>query len=479
MDPNTNTPTDPNEPQPLGGPLHPPESSSPAVSSPQDSTLPDPSQFFTPSSPPAPLQPPTAPTPPSDVITPVQSPAAATFASAPQPPQPGPGVIPAGPAAGPTAPVIVSGGFAPNNPVAPVVGTVSPAFSPTGQAPLPPPSGSKARGLKPMLVALAAIIVVAGGSAAAYIGVIAPNQPANVLKAAIVNTLKQNSLSYTGTISLTYQGGGGAGGTYQLDMSGSKNSAQKASDVMLSFDGYGVKLSIEARIVNQNLYVKAGDLSTLASLVSSFEPSLAPTASAISGDLSNQWVEVDSATLNEIGVGCVINAASGPLTQADLNALTSDYAKNGFLKIQKTTNTTVDGQAAEEFAVNIDDNKGASFISGMGSLSSVKALEACQGGSTLGSSLKQVKGDGKQTPLTLWVSKGSKQIIEVSASDTPQEISQTHAKGTVDVKFKYNNVSIPAPANAESYLQLYTKLAPTLQSLSSSGLDLSGLSSSL
>jgi hypothetical protein len=401
----------------------------------------------------------------------------------PQPPLPGAGVMPSAPAPGmppadPAAPVIVSGGFAPNAPAGPVVGTVSPAFPAAGQAPQLPPSASKSRGLKTMLITLAAVIVLAGGAAAAYVGIIAPNQPANVLKTALVNSLKQNSLSYKGTVSLTEESGS-AGGTYQLDMSGGRNAAEKASDVTLSFDGYGVKLSFEARIANQNLYLKAGDLSTLADLVGSFEPSLATAATTISGDLSNQWVEVDSSTLSAVGASCFINAASGPLTQADINTLTSDYAKNGFLTIQKTSTTIVDGQAAEEFNVNIDNDKGAGFIAGLGSLSSIKSLETCKDGSAIGSSLKQVKGDNKQTPLTLWVSKANKQIIQVSATDTAQQIAQTHAKVTGTLDFNYNNVSIPAPANAETFIQLYTKLAPTLQSLSSSGLNLGNLSSGL
>jgi hypothetical protein len=490
MDQNTNTSVDSDEPKPLGGPLHPPQGSEPpapsepSITQPEPSGAPDPSSpVFSPSvPPPAPAAPPRpgAFTPPSNVIMPTQgSPAGAALPLTPQSPQsPLPPTPTIGAAADPTAPMIVSGGFAPGAPTGPVVGAVAPTYATPGQGGALP-STSKFRGLKPILIALAAIVVIGGGSAAAYFGVIVPNQPANVLKTAMLNSLKENSVSYNGNVSFSFGGSTGSGTTYQLNMSGSKNSAEKASDATLAFDGYGVKVSIEARIANQNLYVKAGDLSTLAALVGSFEPSLSSAATTISGDISNQWVEVDSATLNEIGIGCYINAATGPLTQADINTLTADYTKNSFLTIQKTTSTTVDGQAADEFAVNINDDKGAGFISSMGTLSSIKSMEACDGGGQIASSLKQVKGDNKQTPLTLWVSKSDKEIIEASATETPQDVAQTHAKGTVDLNFSYKPVTITAPANAESYLQMYTKLAPTLDSLSTSGLNLNSLSSSL
>ena len=147
MDPNTNTPIDPDEPQPLGGPLHPPEPvepaepasppDEPAVSPTQASAYPDPDptpQVFAPADPlpapsfspppPAPLQSNTPFAPPSNVIMPMQNPLdAAALPPAPiaplppQPPLPGAGVMPSAPAPGmppadPAAPVIVSGGFA-------------------------------------------------------------------------------------------------------------------------------------------------------------------------------------------------------------------------------------------------------------------------------------------------------------------------------------------------------------------------------
>jgi hypothetical protein len=509
MDPNTNTPIDPNEPLPLGGPLHPktslppePEAQPvPSVVQPQAAVEPSlPAQAFVPNTP-SPLPPaapnPYAPPAPGDAFAPTQPLPSPPMPAAP----PAPGVNPAFDAQSafnpqldipaPVAPVVVSGGFAPNAPIAPgapVAATVSnPAFPAASVAPLPPPNTpptpSKGHRLKALLIVLAGLVVLGGGSAAAYFAVVVPNKPANVLKTAVLNSINQNSVSYIGTVNLAYKGSSNSASTqsYQLSLSGSKNTSEKASDATVGFEGYGIKFSLEARLADQNLYLKTGDLSTLAALAGSFVPSIAPAATTISKDVSNQWFEVDSSLLNAAGVGCYINNADMTLSQADLNLISSDYTAHGFVNILKTANGTANGQPAEEFVVSIDDDKAAGFVSGLGQLSTFKSLDSCKKGTSaaVNKSLASLKGDNKQIPLTLWVSKASKQVIRVSFTETAQEIAQTHTTGTAVVNLGYNNVSIPAPANAESVLQLYTKLAPTLSGLDSSGLNFSNPLSSL
>jgi hypothetical protein len=506
MDPNTNTPTDPNEPLPLGGPLHPhtPVSSDPPaapdVAPPQPQIQPPPqpqlepslpAQAFVPNMGPSPMTP--SPMPPSDSATPLPPPVPGSAFAPTQAPlgppasplPPGASAapafnpqsafnpqVPAGPPPPPAGPVVVSGGFDPGAPATPVVGAIDLTAAPS---PVPPANG---RRLRRLLVVLAGIIVLAGGSAAAYFGVVVPNQPANVLKTALFNSVKQNSVSYKGTLGYQSLGTGSSIPPFQLTLAGSRNATANASDFGLGFDGYGVKINLEARLVDKNLYLKTGDLSTLAALAGTYEPTLASTATTISNDLSNQWIEVDQSLLDEGGLSCFINNGFS-FSQADINLLSSDYSKHEFLAIQKTSNATVNGQAAEEFQVNIVDNTAAGFITGIGNLSTVKTLETCKDSGDLSSALTKVKGDGKTTPLTIWVSKANKQIIQLGFASTQAELKSSHIKGTLVVALNYSPVSISVPANSESVIQLYTKLQPTLSGLSSSGLNLTNPFSSL
>jgi hypothetical protein len=505
MDPNTNTPIDPNEPIPLGGPLHPkpplpPEPPmAPSVIQPQATVEPSlPAQAFVPdmaSSPSfsSPLPPPV----PGSAFAPTQALSSPPMPSSPPPP----GVNPAFDAQSafnpqvampaPVAPAVVGGDFAANTPLSPGTVTGGPPANPTFPAAAAPltslsaPVPSKGHRLKALLIVLAGLIMLGGGSAAAYFAVIVPSKPANVLRTAVFNSINQNSISYNGMVNVAYKGSDKSASTqsYTLSLSGSKNTSEKASDVNLGLEGYGIKFNIEARLADQNLYLKTGDLSTLAALAGSFVPSIAPAATTISKDVSNQWFEVDSSLLNSAGIGCYINNADTALSQADLNLISSDYTQHGFVNILNTSSSTVNGQPAEKFVVNIDDDKAAGFASNLSQLSTFKSLNSCKKGTSaaVSKSLATLKGDNKQTPLALWVSKATKQVVAISFTETAQEIAKTHTTGTAVVKLSYNNVSIPAPANSESVLQLYTKLAPTLSGLDSSGLNfsspLSGLNS--
>ena len=381
------------------------------------------------------------------------------------------------PPAAPAPPGIVSSSFDPAASAAPVVGTVNPGTPMAAASPAIPPS--KRRRLKPLLIAATGLIVLLGGSAAAYYGVIVPNQPANVLKSAIINSLQQDQVSLTSALNYQSSGGSSSIPPLKLTIDSSRDTTAKTSDLTLGFSGYNVNLSLEARLINQNLYLKAGDLSSLAALLGKLSPSLASPANTIAGDLSNQWVEVDSSILQQAGLSCVLNT-NLTINQADVNVLSAAYAKNSFIDIQKTSDTTVNGQAAEQFNVTLDDNKAAGFIGGLGDLSSVKSLNSCEPGAA--SALTKIKGDNQKDPMTIWVSKADKRVIKLSLTgDASGNLTNSSSKNTTQgtatfvTSLNYGNVSITAPANAESVLDLYNKLAPTISSLSSSGLNLSSL----
>lgn len=452
MDPNTNNPA----PNPSDNPQ-------PGVFQPTSPLTPDQSSTSPTLSPPQPNSDP-------QIVAPDQSLSSAAPAAASAPAvagAPSPGQQPIDTT--PPPPVVVSGGFNGGTPNTPTVSGVPPTqpVSVTPSMPAPnavPPAVPKKLRRKTLLIGVATILVLAVGSAAAYVGIVLPNEPINVLKQAMVNSLEQTQVNFTGTLHAASAGGSSTIPSVDVSLSGAENATAKTSDVTFGVGVEGVKLSIEALLANQNLYLKAGDLSTLAGLISAADPSSASLVNTVSQTLSNQWIEVDKALLEQANLSCVLNT-SFTVNQADVNLITSDYSKHGFLTVEKSTGVTVGNQAADEFNVNIDDNKFASFVGGLSGLSYVKSLDSCQPGAAKG--LTNVKGDGQQTPLTVWVSKSNKRIIQLSYTTTSAVQAKSHEQGTFTLALNYNPVTITAPTNAEPAMQVVTQLEQALGGSSS------------
>lgn len=318
--------------------------------------------------------------------------------------------------------------------------------SASAAAPTQSPSGpsDKARSYKKFLIVLAAVLVIAGGSAAAYIGVILPNKPINALKIALSNSLQQPQSSFKGTLATDPASTGGV--ALKADISGAADSAAKAADFNLNLTVSGVTFPVEARLVNQNIYVKPGDLSTIAGLANVYSPGIGKLATALSSQLSNKWIVIDSTLLNQSGAGCLLNA-DWAINKADIQLLNNAYDKssNSFVTIQSTSADTVNGQSAKKFVLSIDNDKLAAYGNDktLDNLSLVKSAQKCDKNAT--KSVSNAKGDHGKTPLTVWVG-ANKRITKIAYTSAK--------KGSLTVTFDYNKVSIAAPANAEPAMQV-------------------------
>ena len=297
-------------------------------------------------------------------------------------------------------------------------------------------------------------MVIGLGSAAAYVGIIVPNQPANVLKTAFINSLQQTQSSTSGTFSAT------GGGIYKGTFTTAEDTAAKAIDAQLNLTVSGVNFSVETRLVNQNLYIKVGDLSTIAGLVNGFYPSGGSLVQSLSSDLSNKWIVIDSTLIDQsAGIKCALNT-NWTLTNADIKLLESAYNKNPFTTIQSTSSDKVGGQSAEKFVLNIDNSKLDAFGNGsVQNLSAVKALQKCPGSATT-TTKASTTGHG-QTPLTVWVDKGSKRIVQITATSNGKNSSLS---GSTTVQLHYGKVSITAPSNAEPALKVLTDIENSAKS---------------
>lgn len=342
------------------------------------------------------------------------------------------------PAIGPTGPVV--GGADPLA-AAQVVGGSDPSA-------IVPPSSPR-RSFKPFLIALAAVLVVGIGSAVAYIGIILPNKPINVLKQSLANSLQEPQSSFKGTVASDPSAAGGT--AYKADFSGAADTATKKAEFKLDFTVTGITFPIEARLVNKNVYVKAGDLSTVAGLVSAYSPQFGGLAQTLSSQLSNKWIVIDSTLLNQSGVGCFLDT-SWSVTNADIQLLNNAYNKHAFVTIKSTGTDSVNGQNAEKLVLSIDNDKLAALGNDktLDNLSLVKSSQKCD--KTISKNVSNAKGNHGQTPLTIWVDKGKKRIVKIAYQDPAKK------NGSAEVTVSYNKVAITAPSNAVPAVQILTQI---------------------
>ncbi len=127
------------------------------------------------------------------------------------------------------------------------------------------------------------------------------------------------------------------------------------------------------------------------------------------------------------------------------------------------------GQKTEKFVLNISDSAFTRFGDSLKSLSLVKAIQKCPGLSSTASSAMQLtanKVDTSSTPLTVWVNKQTKQIVQIASSSK---------SGSEVISLHYGQVSITPPSNPTPVLQFISSLE---SSLGVTGTNLSQLFSS-
>ena len=318
----------------------------------------------------------------------------------------------------------------------------------------PPPVSAKRSIIKPLIIVAAAVVLLAAAAGVAYAAVIVPNKPANVLTAALENSLQAKQVSYKGSINLESDGN-----SSKVAISGSQDNTKHASDLNLEVTTTGVTVAVEGRLVDKNLYVKLGDLTSVNSLLSLYAGSEATKlTSVLNEQVANKWIVVDSTLLDQAGGSCALNANLS-LTRADVNILEQQYKQYPFAIIQSNAGDVINGKNVTKYQLSIDDDKAAVYGDGLAHLSFVKALEACS--KTAATSTTKSIGDHDKTPLTIWVDKATKQVVQIASQSTAQD-ANNGTKGSGQITFDYAPVSITAPSGAIPALQVLVKLEKAL-----------------
>ena len=329
------------------------------------------------------------------------------------------------------------------------------------QAPQPPaPQGGKFGFLKDPKkkklagIIAAGVILVGGGVAGAYYGIIVPNQPQNVLKKSVENLLSKDQISGKGKASFSDGGGSGAGTVeYSLQTDSTKNAMAGTFDVAFS----GVKLPLEARVVDKAAYVKVGDLSTIESLVSSFVgPESSAVVNQLSAKVSNKWIEFDESLLKTATQDeCSILSDQQKISEDQVKKLLEIYDQNMFVDIKNTSSDTVDGKKVTKAELGLDKSKAQAFAKEAEKLDYFKKFKDCAGGSTAETESQAVEDFKGDASFTIWVDKGKKEIVKV-------QLNIKEDKATFEADFTFNNdaVNIAKPEGAIPAMQLYSELIP-------------------
>ncbi|HVW23278.1 MAG TPA: hypothetical protein VHB51_02260 [Candidatus Saccharimonadales bacterium] len=343
---------------------------------------------------------------------------------------------------------------APESPALPEA-SAAPSAQPTVSSDAAAAAPGAKRSMKGAFVAVVAVLVLAIGSAAAYVGIIVPNKPENLLKSAIDNTLNSKGGQFAGVVSVKPTSG--AGVAAKVEFNGGANTTAKTAAFKVNADVSGVSFPVETRLVSGDFYFKLGDLSQLGSLAQSFNPSAGSLVQELSGQVSKKWFKVDSTALDSAGVGCFTNA-NWSLSTADAKLIESNYKDHPFTTITSTSRDTINGKKAEKMVLSIDDDKLSTYLKNLkfDQLSLFKQLHDCNKALTPKNDYKDV-ADHDKTPLTLWIDKGSKQIVQISGGSTPKD-SKT-VKTTVTITLNHTLPTITAPAGAHNYTELVASLS--------------------
>ncbi len=316
------------------------------------------------------------------------------------------------------------------------------------------------------LIAAATVAVLGGGSAAAYFGIVVPNKPENVLMSAVLNSIQETEIAFEGKVEGEPTEAGGI--VYKAVYDGKASSAKHALETNMTVTVMGVDIAGSVRYIDESAYVKLGDLSVIAGMASSIDPSYGQMILSMNDKVANKWFEIDSTLLKQAGLSCIMESAQ-PLKNSDLELLKEQYQKHPFVTIKGVADDMVNGAKVQKFEILIDDDKGAAFVKGLNKLSIAKTVNSCDIENS-GYNSNEL-ADHDTTPLTLWVDKSTQHVVKVTAHTSNKDEKEMKYKATISTTMQYKPVTITAPEKSTPIMQLVGPLQSQLNGSMSSGVQ--------
>ncbi len=324
------------------------------------------------------------------------------------------------------------------------------------QAPVFPPLNNQAKKkkLKPLFIALLALILIGGGSAAAYFGYVVPNKPENKLLSALADLVSQNELVSEGTIDVTTPEAPGVAVNFKSESNVSQNQFALSGTVGVS----GAQFPYELRYVDKNIYAKVGGLESLSSLGLDETNPASSYLSMLAG-VNDKWYVVDRSFWSSFGseTSCVTDL-SFAFTDDDISKIKAAYKKHPLFTVKSTSQEDVNGTPTTKYAVEpASDAEAIAFAKELETLSVVEKIKSCLkdagAESVLDEEITDLDTGGTATGnMAIYLTDDNKvKKIDLEAQDSGSTMKMS-------TTFTYQAVTVSAPEGAEPIQNLLSDL---------------------
>lgn len=311
---------------------------------------------------------------------------------------------------------------------------------------------------KAKLVALVAgVFILLGGSAAAYYGMVLPNQPQRIAEQALTNSLNQEKVQsgyFEGEISFS---DGEISKTLSSISFNGASSQEGALNLTVTANTAVTKINLDLKSQDsKTFYVRLSGLDGLDKLLgrytgSSDETGFVSMLGPVIAEVNNNWYMVDESLLGQVGGG-IISDAESKISAEDSKKIGEIYKKHQFLQVdKKRADEKIHDVNSFHIQASIKKDELTAFLNEVKS-ANIKALPVEQ---EMIDAVAEV--DFSKYPFEMWVSKSDRMITQLA---TTFEQDGTKVKARVAF-FDYNKpVTVEKPLNAKSVLELLGELSP-------------------
>jgi hypothetical protein len=290
-----------------------------------------------------------------------------------------------------------------------------PAPTPPITQPLAPAEPVKLPGDKKKQVVLAviigAIIVLAGAAYAAYAYV--TNTPDYLLGKATEQFGKNANNAMAARFKFV-SGTESTGVSFSGDFAVHGDSANKNGELLIGFGTGTSRVSLTARSVDDNLYLKAGSLANLPNLLKAFSTESAavydtPEMKAALSRIDNKWFSITKSDIQDLGV--TSTSISPQMKPQELQQVLDIYRKHKVLQADKNyPDEKIDNVNTAHFTLKINKAELVAFMTDLknANIQSVKVTDE-----DIQSASKDADNFAKNAVADVWIARDTKQFKQM------------------------------------------------------------------
>ena len=299
------------------------------------------------------------------------------------------------------------------------------------------PVKKRRTGLVVALVSLGVLLLLSGGTAAAY--QFWYQNPEKVVGDALISAITARSVNMAGVINY----GQGEGPDVKITIDGGNTSEAADYTATISFTYDGNKFEIQGALIytsDGSMYIKVeGVEDYLRSVFGDYANQLLQTEyiQQLINQIDSKWIKIESSDLAEFNdsadtaAACVQDLMKKVKTDSSYISEVSDaYSKSSFFVVSESMGTeSVNGVQSFKFAVDVDSQKLQSFSDEFNKLKLYKELKSCDAESfndiktIFDSSADDIDTSKAGIKMNLWVGVLGHEITRLSIEDTEEDSS--------------------------------------------------------